>query len=182
MQRLRRLERCGVVERRVADNGRAPAYHLTPAGRELRRLVDALAAWGARWAFGDPDPADLDPVLLLWWMRGRVHHDCLPPQQVVVQFDFRGAGARTLWLILDRRDVSVCLQHPGFDSDVLVTADLAAFYRVWLGRSTFAEAVRSGLVQLDGLPSLTRAFPGWFAWSPVAEVVRAAAANSLPRA
>lgn len=48
-QRLRRLERAGVVERRVAGNGRATEYHLTPAGRELRRLVDVLVEWGARW-------------------------------------------------------------------------------------------------------------------------------------
>lgn len=177
-QRLRRLERAGVVERRVTGNGRATEYRLTPAGRELQRLVDVLTEWGARWAFGDPDPADLDPVLLLWWMRGRVHRDRLPPQQVVVQFDFRGARTRTLWLLLDRRDVSVCRQHPGFEVDLLVTAEIAALFRVWLGRDTLAEAMRRDLIQLDGSPTLTRAFPGWFAWSPVAEVVRAAGASS----
>ena len=176
-QRLRQLERSGVVERRVTSNGHATAYHLTPAGRELQHLVDVLVEWGARWAFGDPETADLDPVLLLWWMRDRIHRECLPPRQVVVQFDFRGARTRTLWLVLDRGDVSVCLRHPGFDSDVLVTADIAALYRVWLGRSTLAEAMRSHLVQLDGPPALVRAFPGWFAWSPVADVVRAAVTN-----
>jgi DNA-binding HxlR family transcriptional regulator len=147
-QRLRRLERAGVVERRVTGNGRATEYRLTPAGRELQRLVDVLTEWGARWAFGDPDPADLDPVLLLWWMRGRVHRDRLPPQQVVVQFDFRGARTRTLWLLLDRRDVSVCRQHPGFEVDLLVTAEIAALFRVWLGRDTLAEAMRRDLIQL----------------------------------
>lgn len=173
-QRLRHLERSGVVERHVSSGGRATAYQLTLAGRELQQLVDALVAWGARWAFGEPETADLDPVLLLWWMRDRIHRECLPPRPVVVQFDFRGARTRTLWLVLDRGDVSVCLRHPGFDIDVLVTADIAALYRVWLGRSTLAEAMRSGSVQFDGPPALVRAFPGWFAWSPVADVVRAA--------
>jgi DNA-binding HxlR family transcriptional regulator len=173
-QRLRHLERSGVVERRVTADGHATAYHLTPAGEELQQLVDVLVAWGARWAFGEPDTADLDPLLLLWWMRDRIHHQCLPSRRVVVQFDFRGARTRMLWLVMDRGDVSVCEQHPGFDIDVLVTADIAALYRVWLGRSTLAEAMRSGSVELDGQPALIGAFPGWFAWSSVADVVRAA--------
>jgi DNA-binding HxlR family transcriptional regulator len=179
-QRLRRLQHCGVVERRVVGNGRATEYHLTEAGHELQQLVDVLVVWGARWAFGDPEPADLDPILLLWWMRERIHRDRLPQQQVVVQFDFHGARTSTLWLILNRRDVSMCLQHPGFDIDLLVTADLAAFYRVWLGRSTLAEAMSNDLVQIDGLPALVRAFPDWLAWSPAADVVRATVSSTRP--
>ncbi|HEX2033014.1 MAG TPA: helix-turn-helix domain-containing protein [Chloroflexota bacterium] len=173
-QRLRRLQRAGILERRVAGKGRATAYHLTAAGRELQALVDVLVHWGARWAFGEPEPAELDPVLLMWWMRGRIHHERLPPQRVVVQFDFRGPRGRTLWLVLTGGEASVCLQHPGFDVDLLVTADLAAFYHVWLGRRRLAEAVDDGSVQLDGMPAFVRAFPTWLAWSPTADVVRAA--------
>ena len=181
-ERLRRLERTGVVERRVVGSGRATEYRLTPAGRELQELVDVLVGWGARWAFGEPEPTDLDPVLLLWWMRGRVHRDRLPSRQVVVQFDFVGARNRTVWLVLDRRDVSICLQHPGFEIDLVVTADIAAFYRVWLGHVTLAEVMRAGLVRIEGLPSLVRAFPAWLAWSPTAAVVRAATADAAASA
>ena len=46
-QRLRALEREGVVERRRASDGHAWEYHLTPAGRELG-LVDGLIASGRR--------------------------------------------------------------------------------------------------------------------------------------
>ncbi len=180
-ERLRRLERAGVLERHVADGRHATEYQLTPAGRELQHLVDSLVVWGARWAFGEPDSSDLDPVLLLWWMRGRVNRDSLPPRQVVVQFDFQGARTGTFWMVLNRRDVSVCLQHPGFDIDVLVTADLATFFQVWLGRRTLADAVRRDLVQLDGPPALVRAFGGWWAWSPAAEVVRASAAQPIAK-
>jgi hypothetical protein len=38
---------------------------------------------------------------------------------------------------------------------------------------SFAEAVREQQVDLNTTPSLERNFPRWFAWSPVAEVVRA---------
>jgi hypothetical protein len=121
----------------------------------------------------------LDPVLLLWWMRGRVHRDRLPPRRVVVQFDFRGAPTdSTLWLLLDPTDVSVCLTPPGFDVDLLVTADLAALYRVWLGRAPLAAAMRDGAIHLDGPRGLVRAFPSWWALSPTAPAVRAASSRS----
>jgi hypothetical protein len=93
---------------------------------------------------------------------------------VVIQFDFRGGRTGSYWLVLKRTDVSVCLQHPGFDVDLRVTADIDGFYRVWLGRITLGEALRQGLVRLDGMPAVTRAFPHWFAWSPMADAVRAA--------
>jgi DNA-binding HxlR family transcriptional regulator len=45
-QRLGELERAGVLRREVRDT-RPPhvEYVLTPEGRELRTLLDALAAW-----------------------------------------------------------------------------------------------------------------------------------------
>ncbi len=176
-QRLHRLERMGIIERHAGGKGRATEYHLTVAGQELQQVIEALLEWGAQWAFGEPDQAELDPVLLLWWMRRGTHLDCLPPQRVVVQFDFHGARTGSYWLLLEPSDVSVCLQHPGFDIDLLVTADIAAFYQVWLGRISFAESLGHEWVQLDGVPALLRAFPTWFAWSPAAEAVRTAAAR-----
>jgi DNA-binding HxlR family transcriptional regulator len=180
VERLRRLERMGIVERRASEEGRAVEYALTRAGRELQRVIDVLGGWGARWAFGDPRPTELDPIVLLWWMRRRVHRQRLPARRVVVQFDFRGQRTGRYWLVLERADVSVCLQHPKFDVDVFVSADIAGFYRVWLGRATLGEAIRSGAVRLEGMPALTRAFPHWFAWSPMADAVRGALARRAP--
>jgi DNA-binding HxlR family transcriptional regulator len=174
VERLRRLERTGIVERRPGSGGRVAEYHLTRAGRQLQRVIDVLGGWGARWAFGDPRRTELDPVVLLWWMRRRVHRHRLPPGRRVIQFDFRGGRTGSYWLVLKRADVSVCLQHPGFDVDLQVTADIDGFYQVWLGRITLGEALRQGLVRLDGMPAVTRAFPHWFAWSPMADAVRAA--------
>src|SRR5262245_13012067 len=79
------------------------------------------------------------------------------------------------WLLLVPSDVSVSLQNPRFDIDLLVTADIATFYQVWLGRMSFAESLEKKRVQLDGVQSLVRAFPTWFAWSPAAKAVRTAA-------
>jgi DNA-binding HxlR family transcriptional regulator len=177
-ERLRRLERVGVIERRTAGHRNWSEYRPTAAGRELQRLIDTLGDWGARWAFGDPRPNELDPIILLWWMRRRVCFDRIPSQRrVLLQFEFRAAPQRAYWLLIAPTDASVCLKHPGFDVDLTVATDLAVFYRVWLGRLSLSEAVRTQQLRLFGAPADVRDFPQWFAWSPMADAVRAALAE-----
>lgn len=173
--RLRRLQDVGVVEKRTIRKGRRTTeYHLTAAGGELQGVISSLLTWGARWGFGAPRSEELDPILLLWWIRSRVHTDRLPAKRVVVEFTFRGADDGMYWLLLTRRDVSVCLQHPGYDVDVAVEADLASFFEVWLGRLSYDDALSANRVRINALPSLARVFPTWFAWSAAADAVRAA--------
>lgn len=173
-KRLRYLEGAGLVRRREGVDGTKTLYGLTEAGEAVRPVVESLLVWGATWAFEEPDPEDLDPLLLMWWMRRRVRSETLPPERTVGQFDFRGRKER-YWLVLKRSDTSVCLTRPRFDIDLWVEADLSAFFQVWLGRLAFADASRDGLIEVRATPSLERAFPEWFAWSPAAEVVRAVA-------
>jgi DNA-binding HxlR family transcriptional regulator len=176
-ERLRRLERTGVLERGAAARGKRAEYRLTQAGRELQRVIDNFGEWGARWAFGDPRPTELDPIVLLWWMRRRVATDQLPRRRVVIEFHFRGGPKQSYWLVIEPTDVSVCLKHPGFDVDVIVAADILAFYRVWLGHATLSEALRRKQIHIDGAPRDVSAFPRWFTWSPMAQTVRAALAD-----
>jgi DNA-binding HxlR family transcriptional regulator len=176
-ERLRRLERMRVLERRGTSRGKPTDYRLTAAGRELQQIIDLLGAWGARWAFGPPRPNELDPIILLWWMRRRVAVDRISRSRVVVQFDFQRAPQKSYWLLIEPKDVSVCLKDPGFDVDVVVTSDIMTFYQVWLGRLSMASALRQRLVTLDGAPADIRAFPAWFTWSPMADSVRAAVAD-----
>ncbi len=179
-ERLRRLVQAGVLERRAASRGMSVEYRLTTAGRELQELMDLLGSWGARWAFGDPRPNELDPIVLLWWMRRRVNLDRIPrPHRDRVRIS--GRSVEVQLLVRSRADRRVRLSaNPGFNVDVIVTADIAAFYRVWLGRMTFAEAVRRGNLRLDGIPADIRSFQHWFAWSPMADTVRAALPSERP--
>jgi DNA-binding HxlR family transcriptional regulator len=176
-ERLRRLEETGVLQRREAPRGKRTEYRLTPAGRELKGIIDAFCEWGARWAFGPPRPHELDPLVLLWWMRRRVCFDQLRRRRLVIQFDFRGGPQQRYWLLIEPTEASICLKHPGFDVDVIVTADISALYQVWLGRVLLEEAIRTHQVHLDGTPSDVHAFPRWFARSRMAETVRAALAG-----
>jgi DNA-binding HxlR family transcriptional regulator len=181
-ERLGRLQRMGIVRKLELESGRrSTRYRLTEAGQELQSVIGALLHWGARWAFDEPEADDLDPILLLWWMRSRVRVEQLPAERVVVQFDFTGPKTERHWLILTREDVSVCLTHPGYDIDVLVTADLPTLFQIWLGRAEFAEALQERRVQIDAIPRLARAFPSWFAYSPAADAVRSATSEIAHR-
>jgi DNA-binding HxlR family transcriptional regulator len=180
-ERLRRLQRAGVLERRGASRGKRTEYRLTSAGRQLQPIIDLFGEWGARWAFGDPRLNELDPIVLLWWMRRRVCIEAIGKRRVAIQFDFSGGPRQSYWLLIEHTDVSVCLKNPGFDINVIVSADIMAFYRVWLGRVTLPEALRRQQVRLGGVPAEVRAFSSWFSWSPMAETVRAALVDRRTR-
>src|SRR5215470_11550389 len=93
-ERLRRLQRAGVLERQAASRGKRIRYRLTPAGRDLQPIIDGLGEWGARWAFGEPRGNELDPIVLLWWMRRRVRFERIGRRRVLIQFDFWGRVKR----------------------------------------------------------------------------------------
>jgi DNA-binding HxlR family transcriptional regulator len=173
VSRLRHLEDRGVIQRRRRLRPNRIEYSLTDAGHDLRRVIERIGEWGVRWAFGDPKPEELDPVLLLWKMHQRVDRSRLPPGRTVIEFDFTGRSGRRLWLVLTPREVSMCLNPPGFDSDLIVRTDLAYFYRVWLGSIDYAAATRCGAVRVDGPPALVSDLPRWFTWSVMAPYVRA---------
>jgi hypothetical protein len=168
--RLRQLQGAGVIEKRLNEPGKNGEYHLTQAGQELFTVINSLRVWGEAWAFGDPAPEELDPVLLMWWMRGRANISLLPEERVVVQFKFHGAEKGTFWLVLNKEDVTLCLTDPGYELNLLVTADLATFYKLHAGRIQYNDALTHYDVKVEGIPSLTRAFPGWFGWGIEAPV------------
>jgi DNA-binding HxlR family transcriptional regulator len=170
VQRLRTLEEAGLIERRESEHGRGSEYIPTVAGQEMYEIIERLGVWGARWANHDIGPADTDPSLLVWDMHRRINTDLLPEERVVVQIDFTGLHTGSYWFVMDQGDVSVCLTDPGFEVDLLVTADSLALHRVWTGHRTFADALRTGDVVIDGPRDLARAFPDWLQLSMFAHV------------
>lgn len=179
--RLRHLEDAGVVERLPGAQPKTLAYHLSEAGRDLKTVIETLGAWGVRWAFGEPSPEELDAGLLIWRIHQRINRELLPERRTVVEFDFTGPRGRRVWLLLEPQEVSVCVTPPGFDSDLIVRADLAFFYRLWLGHIEYDAAVRCGGVVVEGPPALVKQLPAWLMWSPMARFVRQRA-RELPHA
>jgi DNA-binding HxlR family transcriptional regulator len=171
--RMRALERAEVVERRTGPKGRTLEYRLTPAGRDLEPVVQALGEWGVTWSFTEPRRDELDPALLIVWMARHVDRRRLPPNRTVVKFDFRNPQRR-FWMVLEPSEVSVCLHHPGFDVDLEVTADTATLYRIYLGRAELGDAIQAGKLTMSGPRTLEREFRDWFTWSAFAPASRVA--------
>ena len=163
-QRLKQMERVELIERRDG-----PTYHLTSAGAGLEALVFGLGDWAMQWLIGDPAKEHLDGAHLLWRVRQRVVPENLPPRRTVVQFDFPKAyRGKRIWLLLDPAGTSVCERDEGFEIDLLVQADIEEFMRIWMGRSTWTEAISTGKITISGPRNLTRQFTDWFALSPFA--------------
>jgi DNA-binding HxlR family transcriptional regulator len=171
-QRLRHLEKKGVVERWPIPGGQGSEYHLTPAGKDLERVIDALGRWAIEWLFDELYPQEVDPHTLMWWMHRRTDPTAFPEGRVVLEFVFTAPDPETVWLVLERGEVSVCHQYPGFETDVVLRATTATFSGVFNGLLTWSEALRSGDLEVSGPTHLVRAVPSWFLWSPWAEVTR----------
>ncbi|HVD22281.1 MAG TPA: helix-turn-helix domain-containing protein, partial [Lapillicoccus sp.] len=48
-QRLKQLERLGIVESTPKAHGRGHRYQLTSSGHDLFKVCETLGEWGARW-------------------------------------------------------------------------------------------------------------------------------------
>jgi len=171
-KRLKTLERVGVIERRVGAGAQAVEYVHTPAGEELRPIIESMGVWGQRWARGDVGARQMDASLLMWDIHRNIVVDALPPERVVVYFHLRGSIDKKsrFWLVLQHGAADVCLADPGYDVDVTVTGHVHTMVDYWMGRIEFADAMRSGDLEVSGPRRLVRALPSWFGRSLFAPV------------
>ncbi|CAM4162240.1 winged helix-turn-helix transcriptional regulator [Nocardia ninae] len=160
-KRLRQFERAGLVEK-VGS-----AYLLTAAGRELEPILFGLGEWGARWAFGDPQQAELDPAVLVWWMHTRLDTSSFPGKRHVLAVRFTDVPHR-FWIVVESGVPSVCAADPGYPVDVTIISDVGSLYLVWLGRLPVIQAIRTGRLSFAGPSALTRRMPSVLRLSPMA--------------
>jgi DNA-binding HxlR family transcriptional regulator len=172
-QRLKQLERLGIIESTRKSDGRGHHYQLTVAGRDLFAVCQSLGEWGARWL--EIAPEHLDPFVALWSMCNALRRDRLPDRRVVVRFDFTGRPRpERYWLLIERGDVEICKTYPGLE-DLYVTAEAEAFVKWHAGQLPWSQAIREGSIQIAGPSSLARAFPAWNARSAFAHIKPASA-------
>ena len=168
-QRLAELEDAGLVIRRKETGKKSVVYELTPAGWDLEDIIMQMAVWGQHWA-RDMNLEDLDPAFLAWSMHMRLNTDAMPAGRTVLEFDFSGApkGHHRFWLVNTDGKVDMCLKHPGFDSDVVVNADLRLFVEARRGFRDLRYEIEAGRIKLEGPVGMKRAFPDWLMLSGLA--------------
>jgi DNA-binding HxlR family transcriptional regulator/putative sterol carrier protein len=173
VQRLKHLERKGVIETWPLPSGRGKEYHLTPAGKDLEPVLIVMGRWSVAWMYSNLDSTDVDAVTLMWWMHRRVDVTRLPHDRVIVQFDHTAPKRCSFWVVIEQGAASVCLQDPGFAVDAIVTCTTLALARVFSGIEQWREAVASGAIEVTGTRAVVNSLPRWFMWSPWANEMRA---------
>lgn len=168
-QRLKQLERLGIVASAPKRGGRGRHYELTLAGHDLFKVCQALGEWGAAWL--EIAPEHLDPFVALWSMCNALRRDRLPKRRVVIGFDFtRLQRHERYWLLIEHGETEICKKYPGVDEDLHVTAEAEAFVKWHAGQLSWADAVRDDRIELHGPAALVRAFPTWNARSMFAHI------------
>jgi len=176
--RLRELVEAGIVERTATGNGRWE-YSLTEAGEELRPVIRAMGIWGQRWAQRELRRDNLDPELLVWVLRRRMHPGEFGVERAVVELEFPEMPLkhRRFWFLVEPEEVDLCVKHPGRPIDLSISTSVRTLTQVFLGQIDPAAAVRGGSIVLGGSPGLARSFPRWCPRSHFAEHARPASAS-----
>ena len=167
-QRLKSLERYGIIERHPNSKTRGWLYRLTPAGLELQEVCDSLGTWGARWL--DVAPQNLDPGIVLWAVAKTMDRASMPERRIVVRFDLTDEPKLRFWLLLQRPEPELCRKHPGFDEDLVFTTDTEWLTRWHIGRISLTQAMKDGVIQIDGPNALIRALAASGGQSPFARI------------
>lgn len=171
--RLAELEHAGIVKREKRKGSNRYSYEVTEAGRDLEDIITQMAVWGQHWA-RDMEMDDLDPGFLAWSMHLRMNVESMPPGRTVLRFEFSGAPSdcQRFWIINNDGKVDMCLKHPGFDTDLLIHADLRRFVETWRGFRDLRLEIRQSRIRLTGPRELKKAFPDWLMLSMFADIDR----------
>src|SRR4051794_8044421 len=147
-KRLKDLEAAGVLVRsRLAGEPGTYEYRLTPAGLELKAVVDATGIWGQRWITTKSSLDNLDPNLLMWDIRRNIDPHPMPQRRNVIQIIFSDLeeARRNWWLIIQPgQEVDLCSVDPGWDVDLYLSTDLRTLTEIWMGYTAVSRAKDQG--------------------------------------
>ena len=171
-ERLKTLQKAGVVEHKVGPNGKISEYVVTPAGQELWPLIEQIGVWGQRWVKSKLGREDLDASFLMWDIHRNLRLDRLPRRNIVIYVEFSDGkkGARNYWLVIDETAVDLCIDDPGHEIALQMMTDVRTLTRIWMGDLSLSSARSTGLIKLFGDSALIRSMGAWLGKSHFADV------------
>jgi DNA-binding HxlR family transcriptional regulator len=168
-KRLRMLRDQGVIELRPAATGRGWEYHPTKAGEDLMPLIELVGHWGQRWVRSKLIHSELDPAELMWYIR-HVKHDHLPLGRTLIEVAFTDVRRlKRWWILIDNGAVELCIDHPGFEVDILITTSIRRLAQIYIGDISLSRAIAQGKIEVEGPRELIDGMPNWFARSKFAD-------------
>jgi hypothetical protein len=123
-------------------------------------------------AAGSGHAGDVDLGLLIWAMERSVRGDALRSGRAVVQVEFtdQPGPRRRSWFLHEDGGTQLCLEDPGFDVDVYLSATLPDMIRIVRGDLKLGAALEQERLEVTCAGGLRRRLPAWFNLSPLAAV------------
>lgn len=157
--RLKELERDGIVQRRVLPRpAAATVYELTPYGQQLEDAVMRLGVWGAQ-SLGEPHPDEIitnDSITVALRSTfmpeaARGHH---------LTFELRMGPTVHLNARVDNGSLRVA-EGPAEHADLVIDAGLA-LKAVFARELSPRDALKQGLIRIQGNPEILDTFAQMF--------------------
>ena len=170
-KRLNQLEHAGIVVRKRQGGRKGYEYYLTPAGNELKPLIEHLAVWGMRWARGQLRDEELDVEFLMWDIQRRIQLDHIPDGETIFCFIFDDIERfKNWWLVIKDDSVDLCTENPGLDVDLYISSSLRVLVEVWEGDIGINTAQRNQMIKTQGDALLAKTMPDWLGINLYADV------------
>ena len=171
-QRLKQLEKEGIVQRQKSASGRSWTYHLTPAGQDLAPIVLSLGTWGQKWSRRQLAKHEIDLGLLLWAIERGARPGAFGRDRTVVQLTLTDQieKKRYWWFLNEDGRCELCLKLPDQNIDLFLEATLRDMIYLWRGDLTLARALDTGRLRTHGVSKAQRALSRWLGISPLAHV------------
>lgn len=172
--RLKTLEEQGMIARRKLSGLKGFEYHPTEAAQSLLPVMFALGEWGMCWARHTLVDDDFDVDLLMLYIERSIDPAKLIGDEAVIRFKFTDRKDQPdWWVVVKGGQVETCLKDPGRDVDVFLGCTLRTMHDVWMGDRTYKDAIKSGDLNVQGDPALTRNIASWLRPSMFGESPRA---------
>ncbi len=161
-RRLTKLERGGVIERRLLPPPAASTvYELAPAGHELGVALGPVIAWGLRHTVPESPGSRLVSAT---WSALPFTHPADPGMLAGIEatYELRVGDSSALVRVHDGH--SEVLPEGSATPDAVISMDAATMAALGAGRRTISEAVADGAITIEGdlnaAAELTAAFEG----------------------
>jgi hypothetical protein len=108
----------------------------------------------------------------MWDIQRRIQVALFPEKgRFVAEFLIKGAPAerKSWWIIVQDRNVELCVQHPGFEIDLYIESNLRSLTNIWMGVYSIEVAKKEKNLFLTGNDKYIKSFSKWFLLSPFAE-------------
>jgi DNA-binding HxlR family transcriptional regulator len=160
--RLRFLEKQGLIIRKCAERANRYEYFLTPSGKALAPVLTEMGKWGMRYAKeGMTDKVNTASGLVRDFA-GRLDVNELPSGNTSIQINLTDVEeSPTRYIHVRDGKVQVCDTDLGFETDVYITSTLNLMTRIWYGEIDMANAMESERMQVSAAPVYVRHIKRW---------------------